>query len=274
MDAQFLWGFLVGQIALILMVVGLVQFLFMRGPFDLRHRSKGTSLQPLPPSENASQSTQLSQTELLNELNYSFARPESCHWLSVLAAQFLQHLRSNTHHHAQLTQHLLSTLHSSSASAYLTPLQIHHLSLGTTYPRFSRARIGLNEEGKLKLDVDVDWSGDIASLAFDTCLLINWPAPNMAGLPVSLSLSLTRLKCTLSLALSPREISIRHPRKMAVRMNLGQQFDLDVDVKSLLGEKTKLKDLVKVGEMVKVALREGVERTLVWPRSQEIIIDV
>jgi maintenance of morphology protein 1 len=93
------------------------------------------------------------------------------------------------------------------------PIQVTALSLGSAYPLLSNARIRPSDgqghivscfaqELRTKLidqraEIDIDYS-DSTSLSLSTSLLINFPRPRFAVLPVSLGVQLASIGGTVS----------------------------------------------------------------------------
>lgn len=82
------------------------------------------------------------------------------------------------------------------------------ISLGEEFPIFSNCRIIAVDDpnsdgGRLQALLDVDLSDDNLSIAVETSLLLNYPKPCSAILPVALSISVVRFSGTLCISLVP-----------------------------------------------------------------------
>jgi maintenance of morphology protein 1 len=82
------------------------------------------------------------------------------------------------------------------------------ISLGEEFPIFSNCRViavddPTSDGGRLQALMDVDLSDDNLSLAVETSLVVNYPKPRSAVLPVALSVSVVRFSGTLCISLIP-----------------------------------------------------------------------
>lgn len=125
--------------------------------------------------------------------------------------------------------------------------------------------------------VDVSLHDQI-SLGIDTCVLVNWPKPAMASLPVSLVVSIVDFSSTVCFfvyRLVTRQIRIEiEPSTDQSPPMLSFSFmdacSLSIEVKSLLGHRTKIKDLPKLTSMISRRIRTLFMERLVWPSVQRI----
>ncbi len=163
-------------------------------------------------------------------------------------------------------------------------MHLTSLNLGAQYPRFHSAHVQFNESGRTRLEIDIDWS-DRLGLCIETEVLLHWPFDDAASLPVQMTIEFTRIQGTLALewemvALDASGLhghgdpglqsSIRP--QMAVMVTFLHGIELEMDCKSLVGHRTKVKDLSKVTQLVMSFLRTAVEDQIVWPNYKKFYL--
>lgn len=92
--------------------------------------------------------------------------------------------------------------------SFIDEIKVTDISLGEEFPIFSNCRViaiddAASDGDRLQALMDVDVSDDNLSLAIETSLLVNYPKPRSAVLPVALSVSVVRLCGTLCISLIP-----------------------------------------------------------------------
>lgn len=120
-----------------------------------------------------------------------------------------------------------------------------------------------------RIELDVDLSDHI-SLSLATRLLVNFPRPRFATLPIALSLSLSRFSGTLSLTLPPPGPGPQaHP---SLHLSLHPDFTLELATRSLLGARAKLQDIPKVEQLLGARIRGWITDKVVWPGRVEVAL--
>jgi maintenance of morphology protein 1 len=122
-------------------------------------------------------------------------------WFNVLVAQTISQLRSDANHENAVLTSLTTLLNSDKRPDFLGDIKITELSLGEDFPIFSNCRIvPIEEDGvklaKLQARMDVDLS-DFITLGVETKLILNYPTPLVAILPVALAVSVVRFSGTV-----------------------------------------------------------------------------
>lgn len=200
-------------------------------PRSLREKpSTSNVLRPVPSSATNTRSilrktyynaipTQLSHNKQgRHRIQHSTHQPESLDWFNVLIAQTIAQYRQ--------TAYLLkdsptsSILDSLSAAindpqkkpSFIDTIKVTDISLGEEFPIFSNCRVIAVDDpnsdgGRLQALMDVDLSDDNLSLAIETSLILNYPKPRSAVLPVALSVSVVRFSGTLCISLIPASTS-------------------------------------------------------------------
>ncbi|KAL8761454.1 MAG: hypothetical protein Q9184_002411 [Pyrenodesmia sp. 2 TL-2023] len=134
--------------------------------------------------------------------------------------------------------------------------------------------------------MDVDLS-DLITLGVETKIILNWPKPLTAVLPVALAVSIVRFSGTLSISFLP---SASHPASFSNAANSSppQQplsttptslafsflpdYRLDVSVRSLVGSRSRLQDIPKIAQMVENRLHAWIDERCVEPRVQQVAL--
>ncbi|EPQ31035.1 uncharacterized protein PFL1_01224 [Pseudozyma flocculosa PF-1] len=193
----------------------------------------------------------------------------------------------------------------SKAGSFLDPIRVTEADFGDAYPVFTNARVRpADDTGRMRIEVDVDYSDQI-TLAIDTKLLINFPKPRFAVLPVSISLTIVRFSGTLAVELFSSDPNAtvlpsaahsaypapsggagaggsggaagsrqgRHPpppppprSRHQLHFSLHPDFALEASASSLLGSRAKLQDIPKIEQLLISRLRGWILDRFVWPR--------
>lgn len=127
--------------------------------------------------------------------------------------------------------------------------------------------------------MDVDYT-DLVHLSLSTSLLVNFPRPRFAVLPVSLSLTLEKFSGTLTLFLpfpstSPETLTSPSHHKPAptapiIHLSLQPDFTLQLSTSSLLGSRAKLQDLPKIEQLIGSRIRSWISDRMVGEGRIEI----
>ncbi|GAA6018623.1 hypothetical protein JCM11491_006170 [Sporobolomyces phaffii] len=255
---------------------------------------KSTSTSASPPTLPESAAS------ILNSIAYDLSShsPESLDWLNVLIAQLLSSYRMLAANHLAggargLIEDALNRKVRPDATAVepgssagligLDEIEVEEVELGEGFPQLSNARVrpsGNDGEG-LRVELDLDYS-DKVSLSLSTRVVMNFPRPRFAVLPVSLSLTLQRFSGTVTIELptpsvnSPNSSPVKsapsltpheHP---SIHLSLHPDFTLDLSTSSLLGSRAKLEDVPKVEQLLIARIRAVIQDRLVWPGRVEI----
>ena len=175
---------------------------------EVSTRKKQASLLRKPPT--------LTTATILEKTYYNVNShlPESVDWFNVLFAQTIAQFRSDAQHNDAILGSLNAMFNGSKKPDFLDDIRITELSLGEDFPIFSNCRIiPVDEEGdgstaqarveggRLQARMDVDLS-DFITLGVETKLVLNYPRPLVAVLPVALTVSVIRFTGT-----------VRHPKR-------------------------------------------------------------
>ncbi|KAI9049324.1 hypothetical protein LZ554_007168 [Drepanopeziza brunnea f. sp. 'monogermtubi'] len=218
--------------------------------------------------------------------NVDSHQPESLDWFNVLVAQTIAQFRSDAQHDDAILTTLTKALNGGSRPDFLDEIKVTELSLGEDFPIFSNCRVipvdedGLSlgeglgkgkgsqrerEHGRLQARMDVDLS-DFITLAVETKLLLNYPKPLVAVLPVALAVSVVRFSGTLSISFIPGSPT----NATMLAFSFLDDYRLDFSVRSLVGSRSRLQDVPKIASLVEARLHTWFDERAVEPRFQQI----
>ncbi|SPC62897.1 related to MMM1 - required for mitochondrial shape and structure [Ustilago sp. UG-2017b] len=279
---------------------------------------------PLRKSNRISSDTRASTfANILDKTAYDISShlPESTDWLNVMFAQAIAGYREDVlaggvsphppSHHAsprhgspaihfgsndivhpaeiepekeRTARDLMEEILNRASSSFLDPIRVTEADFGDAYPIFTNARVRpADDTGRTRIEIDLDYSDQI-TLAIDTKLLINFPKPRFAVLPVSLSLTIVRFSGTLAVELFSSDPNATvlptappaagkgsqqqaPPRsRHQLHFSLHPDFALEASATSLLGSRAKLQDIPKIEQLLISRLRGWIMDRFVWPR--------
>lgn len=225
-------------------------------------------------------------------INHNTHQPESLDWFNVLIAQTIAEYRQTAYILKDSSADRPSILASLSEAinnptkrpAWIDDINITEISLGEEFPIFSNVRVTALEDdpssaigGRLQALVDVDMSDDNLTLGIETALILNYPKPSSAILPVALTVSLVRFSGTLSISFVPATAdspSQKDGESSKPKTNLAFSFlpdyRLDLSVRSLIGSRSRLQDVPKVAQLVESRIQAWFEERVVEPRVQVV----
>ncbi|KAI8809232.1 hypothetical protein BJ742DRAFT_677040 [Cladochytrium replicatum] len=288
---EFIKGFVFGQLGFCILAFFLLKLFFFRGSDEtkveiarrkrkqrnfepkvvclsnLNHKLRYSYLasickcllaQAQAPHQHALYSDVLTRTKY-DILNH---QPESTEWMNVLIAQLLAKHRHDAAFIGNMVSYLDTRLNGSWKPSVMGPITITEVSLGQNYPVLHSAAIR-QEEHSSAMRAEVEFSfDDQITLSVDTEIIINWPKSYMASLPISLAVSVVQFSGTIALEF------INHPEtnESYASVSVLEDFRLDFEVRSVLGHRTKVKDLPKLTSMLTTKLRSLFADEIVWPR--------
>lgn len=233
-------------------------------------------------------------------------QPESLDWFNVLIAQTISQLRADALEDEAVLTSLTTVLNGPTKPDFLDEIKVTEISLGDEFPIFSNCRvIPVDENGmpirelkgnrgemlQARMDVDL---GDVVTLGIETKLVLNYPKPFVAVLPVALAVSVVRFSGTLSLSFSPSSQATSyeaangaseaeaknegHPLNPSgsspttLTFTFLDDYRLDLSVRSLIGSRARLQDVPKIAQLVEDQIHRWFDDRCVEPRFQQIIL--
>ena len=235
-------------------------------------------------------------------------QPESLDWFNVLIAQTIAQLRADAQEDEAILSSLTALMNGPSKPEFLDEIRVTEISLGDEFPIFSNTRvIPVDENGvpikelkgnrgeRLQARMDVDLS-DVLTLGIETKLVLNYPKPFVAVLPVALAVSVVRFSGTLSLSFSPSSPSNPYPPDATTPTQNGtakneghplnptgsspttltftflDDYRLDLSIRSLIGSRSRLQDVPKIAQLVEDRIHRWFDDRCVEPRFQQIVL--
>ncbi|TYJ54661.1 hypothetical protein B9479_004695 [Cryptococcus floricola] len=268
----FTQGFIFGQASFLLILLLFVRYIVF-SPSDQvdhdawrkrrleRHASSAAAIKA-----STSSHTPPPPASLLSKTKYDMSvhAPESADWLNVLLGQVVQGYRNDLlsdggEEGARLRVERWLNPKGKQLS-WLDPIEVTKISLGSSFPLLSNARIRpADGHGRLRAEVDVDYL-DSMSMSLSTAVLINFPRPRFAVLPVSLGVELVSIGGTMSVQLHDPTGDQQH-----LHTSLLPDFHLHLKTTSLLGSRAKLQDIPKLEQLIVSRLRSLVQDKYVSP---------
>lgn len=229
-------------------------------------------------------------------------QPESLDWFNVLIAQTISQLRADAQEDEAVLGSLTALLNGPSKPDFIDDIRVTEISLGHEFPIFSNCRvIPVDENGtpikelkgnrgemlQARMDVDL---GDVVTLGIETKLVLNYPKPLVAALPVALAVSVVRFSGTLSLSFSPSSQPNPYEQATGQEKNEGHplnptgaspttltftfldDYRLDLSVHSLIGSRSRLQDVPKIAQLVEDRVHRWFDDRCVEPRFQQIVL--
>ncbi|KAJ9643021.1 ERMES complex subunit mmm1 [Coniosporium tulheliwenetii] len=299
---SFTQGFLLGQLSIALLIVFFIKF-FIFGELpsaDTRAEAYALARRQRTLSHAAQQRQQQLQYQrspkngpaplLLPpppspETSPANPRPESLDWFNVLVAQTIAGLRQDASADDAILTSLTTVLNGDKRPDWLGEIRVTEIALGEEFPIFSNCRVipvedgvlgsvgvGGEKDGEKGARMDVDLS-DVITLGVETTLVLNYPKPVVAVLPVALAVSVVRFSGTPPIA---PLIFLLHNHQPGPPTSLAftflDDYRLDLSVRSLLGSRSRLQDIPKIAELVESRLHAWFDERCVEPRFQQIVL--
>lgn len=218
-------------------------------------------------------------------------QPESLDWFNVLIAQTIAQFRNDAHQDEAILTSLTDVLNGPQKPDFLSTIKVTEISLGEDFPILSNCRVhpldddGSGPEGgRLQARMDVDLS-DFIMLGVETKIILNYPKPFTAVLPIALAVSIVRFSGTLSISFLP---SSTRPAQANTSSSTPQlpssttpttlafsflpDYRLDLSVRSLVGSRSRLQDIPKIAQLVENRLHSWIDERCVEPRVQQVVL--
>lgn len=225
--------------------------------------------------------------------NVNSHQPESLDWFNVLIAQVIAQFRNDAHDDDAILTSLTGILNGAQKPDFLSSIKVTQISLGEDFPILSNCRVHpindstADHEGpRLQARMDVDLS-DFITLGVETEIILNWPKPLTAVLPIALAVSIVRFSGTLSVSFLPSS-SPASPEPSTSSSNASfpppsttpttlafsflPDYRLDISVRSLVGSRSRLQDIPKIAQLVESRLHAWIDERCVEPRMQQVVL--
>ncbi|RIA85922.1 hypothetical protein C1645_780818 [Glomus cerebriforme] len=261
---SFMQGFLLGQLTIVILVLAFIKYMLLE---DVK---KNNSKRPLPISTPLNTKTASSPPAsiILSKTLYDpdYHQPESTAWLNVLFAQTIYQYRNDAKTDNRLVRIVDNILNGGIRPDFVGPIEVTRLDIGEEFPIFNNARIRpADSMGRMRVEVDCEYSDQI-TLGIDTQILLNWPKPKIAVLPISLILSVVKFSAKITLEI------VTTPESSYILISALPDFILEFNVQSLIGSRSKLEDVPKITHIIISKLRNAFCENFVYPNFKKIKI--
>ncbi|KAF8416509.1 hypothetical protein EV426DRAFT_626473 [Tirmania nivea] len=309
---SFAQGFIIGQLSVIIVVGTFIKYFIFGEPSGdgsstqrrrekvranrqheerLLRKKRSSVLRATPP---------LTTTTILSKTYYNVNshQPESLDWFNVLIAQTIAQFRDDARTDNAILTSLDSVLNGPNKPGFVDTIKVTEVNLGEDFPIFSNCRVcpveGTDGQ-KLQARMDVDLS-DVITLGIETKLLLNYPKPLVAVLPVALAVSIVRFSGTLSISFvpshpspiaaedssstptdsfpksNPADAGKRENQSTTLQFSFSDDYRLDISVRTLVGSRSRLQDVPKIAQIVESRLHDWIDQRCVEPRFQQIVL--
>ncbi|KAJ3218394.1 ERMES complex subunit mmm1 [Clydaea vesicula] len=261
---EFIKGFIAGQIILICFMFFLIKFFLFQNP----SKNVSTKRRRKIFEVTKTHSPQNQALNILSKIRYdpNSTGAETCEWLNVLIAQAIAKYRNDSGFLNRIIRVLDEEINGSKKPNFLSPITITEFSLGEDFPMLKSSCIRFVENSiNLRAEIRFEFHDQI-TLGIETQVLVNWPKIMMAALPVALSVTLTKFSGTISIEFINSKDS---PASFISISILEEDLNLEFDCKSMLGNRTKVKDLPKLTQLIINRLRKSFFELIVFPNSKK-----
>lgn len=287
---SFTQGLLVGQLSVIVVLIFFIKFFVFSETKTTSDPIRDLKKNPIIKTKDNDSNDSEAQLKAINSIlektyyNVETHSPESLDWFNVLIAQTINQFRQEAIQSDNIVHSLNDILTTGPLPDFLDKIKITEIDIGDDYPIFSNCRIKKNPQNlsNLQAMIDVDLA-DTLTLGIETNLLLNSPKPLTAILPVQLSVSIVRFSGCLTVSLisvgentpddeitASTETRGSEGKGTALMFSFAPDFRLEFSVKSLIGSRSKLENVPKIGNLIENRLKSWFIERCVEPRSQVI----
>ncbi|KAI9207787.1 uncharacterized protein BJ171DRAFT_491480 [Polychytrium aggregatum] len=276
---EFIKGFIAGQIILCILIFFLLKVFLLRsgGETKIEIAKRRRNRRRFQSKLAASANPNIYEAQIVSKTQYDInSQPsETLKWLNVILAQIISKYRSDKEFNDRIISLIDEAINgpsdqtdSSRRPSFLGHVAITEFSLGEQYPIFKDAKIRYVEyTTNLRAEIGFEYNDQI-TIGIDTQVLINWPKAYTASLPVSLSLSIVKFSGTLALEF----VTLPDNSQTYLSISILEDFMLEFEVRSLLGHRTKVKDLPKLTSIITSKLQSVFIETIVYPCFHKVYL--
>ncbi|KAE9410928.1 maintenance of mitochondrial morphology protein 1 [Gymnopus androsaceus JB14] len=257
----FTQGLILGQLSILALLVFILKYLFLdstKYPFET------TSYHPRFNSNSIMRSQKLNyQATNENELQ---DEKESSEWLNLLLHQIVATYRSKLRDDLPglegdevARKRVEDYANKIRPASFLDHIVVHSVDLGCSAPHLSNGRrVQPSSPSNPPIEFDVDYV-DSVSVSLSTSYLFNYPMPLFARLPVSLTISLSLFKSSITIA--PPLLASPAP---TLTFSISPTFTLDLTTMSLMGSRAKLANVPKLHDLIQHQVHRVLAAKGIW----------
>ena len=257
-------GLLVGQTSVLLFVMVLIRFFIFADVPLVKNESPSNAKVTVAPEGSQPLDS------ILEQIYYDVdTHPaESMDWFTVLLAMTINSLRQQALVNQNLLNLLNRILHSDKVPSFVDAIRVTELNLGSDYPLLNNCKVyrtaNRNFSDGLEAQFDIDLKDKI-TLGIETRFLLNYPKPMLACLPISASVSLVNFSGRVSVSLLTETDG-----QTFITFSFSPSFSLEFQVHSMIGGRSKLEDVPKLGQLVESTLQKRFADRCVYPNFEKI----
>ncbi|KAH7104533.1 hypothetical protein BKA62DRAFT_692548 [Auriculariales sp. MPI-PUGE-AT-0066] len=247
LQPTFTQGLIVGQVSVLVLLLVVLRYLFLdTDPAVPYVRS------PLVDEQKSSRHRQLPTDSYDADIVGGANEPETAEWLNLILYQIVQayrdEIRGQAHGEAgdeAARVKIERWLNERVTSGFMDPIRLHAVDLGRGCPHVSDVHFDHGDSpADLKIKMRLSYT-DTVSISLSTSVLLNYPAPYFARLPVSLTISLSLFSSVVTI--TPPSTNSASP---TLSFALPKNFTLELKTSSLLGSRAKLADVPKLHDLI------------------------
>ncbi|KAG7099373.1 ERMES complex subunit mmm1 [Marasmius oreades] len=259
LQPTFTQGLIIGQFSILVLLYLILKYLFLD---STKHPFETSSYHPKVGSDSpARHQYPLKEPQLVQGSGH-----ESAEWFALLLHQVLDVYRSKLRNDLAgsagdeiARQRVEAYANKIRPVGFLDHIVIHSVELGSSAPHLLNGRRHRSSEDQpTEIVFDVDYTDSI-SVSLSTSYLFNYPMPSFARLPVSLTISLSLFKSTISI-LPPCPTS---PAPV-MTFSISPTFTLDLTTASLMGSRAKLANVPKLHELIQHQVHRVLASRATW----------
>ncbi|KAI9293599.1 hypothetical protein K502DRAFT_318111 [Neoconidiobolus thromboides FSU 785] len=279
---KFLQGFLLGQLILLLLLYLLIKYWFLddskKKIYHLPSKVDDKVREEIERKQQVFEkvkksfktySTNLNilDAEILTKTYYDIMEHqlESCDWFNVLLAQLLHYYRKEILLNKGFVNVLEKLLNSKYKPNILGSILLTELSFGNEFPIFNNIHIGYKDNSRMYAEIELNYQDKI-TIGLDSSILMGIANISLAALPLSLTLSLLKFEGKIILEFQANKDTMEQELKLSILSD----YKLELDIQTLLGHRSKLKDVPKIKELINARIIDLINQFLVEPNGINI----
>ncbi|KZS92943.1 hypothetical protein SISNIDRAFT_454891 [Sistotremastrum niveocremeum HHB9708] len=259
LQPTFTQGLILGQLSVILLLAVVLKYLFLNS--EPRVVGDHASIHPGTgkPARSGKSSTQDPNASVSSGDHLSLSEPETLQWFNEILRQVFHNYRREIRGSLDgdegdefVRRKIELAINELRPAKFMDFIKVHSVDIGASAPSFSKVSIVRNTPSSLpptNTVFHITYTDSI-SISISTSILLHYPSANFARLPVALS---------VSLALFSSELHLQPPSPDSLTpeftVSLAPDFDLELQINSLMGSRAKLADVPKVHEMIQTQVR-------------------
>ncbi|QLL33518.1 hypothetical protein HG536_0E04290 [Torulaspora globosa] len=303
---SFLQGLIVGQITVVIVLIFFIKFfIFSESTSSKPNNPKnatGPSLSSRPfissqfissimkrggkEQINSAENVEAEQTRQIDAIlektyyDVNTHPSESLDWFNVLIAQTIQQFREEAWQKDNIVHSLNNFVEKKlhELPSYIDGAKITELDIGDDFPIFSNCRVQYvpnSNRKKLEAKIDIDLNDRLA-IGVETKLLLNYPKPATAALPINITVAIVRFQACLTVSLTKAEefVAPSSPTQenngsgYFLVFSFAPEYRMDFETESLIGARSKLENIPKIGSLIEYQIKKWFVERCVEPRFQ------